>query len=368
MSNQSGATYASAGVNIDKGNQFAQMIKTLVRANWPEAADQIGGFAGGMPIPPGARKVSGSVDGVGTVAILAALANMLTGIGHNGVAMSAVDMYVSGARPAFLLDTLRVGQLDPEKHIQIIESIIEACLTSGCIPIGGETAELPDVFRYPWMFDLDVSVIGFPDPELEYVPMEEGMHVYGWPSHGPGSNGFSLLRKVHRLRIQEDGFLGMIRKVFNLHGSKARVINNLMKPLSELGGNSLAEALLVPTPIWIPEMEEARKRGVRFAGHAHITGGGMVENIPRILPNDLKVTIWKYKIKRPPIFHYTQQMGNIEEAEMDRVFNQGVMVVSVVDPIGPEPYYPAFKIGEVRQREKKLGELEEQVDFRGQYC
>ena len=360
-------TYAGAGVNIDAGNLFTRMIRELIRENWPEAAQEIGGFAGGAKIPPGAVKFMGSTDGTGTVAILAALADELGGIGQNAVAMGAVDMYVAGARPTHLLDTLNVGHLVPEKHIKIIESIILGCLTSGCILIGGETAELPDMFKFPWMFNLDVAVIGFPDPELEYVPMEEGMQLYAWPSHGPGSNGFSLLRKVHRLRIQEDGFLGALRKIFKLQGSKSKVIDNLMKPRSDLGDKSLAEALLVPTPIWIPEMEASRKNGTRFAGHAHITGGGMVENIPRILPGDLKAMIWKYRISRPSIFRYTQEIGGISEDEMDRVFNQGVMVVSVVDPSGPGPVAPAFRIGEIQKRKEKLGAWEPQVDFKGKY-
>jgi|GEM_PF-494759 phosphoribosylformylglycinamidine cyclo-ligase len=361
-------TYAQAGVDIDAADRFVEMIKRLIRENWPEVEGEIGGFAGGGPVPPGAVKVEGSTDGTGTVAILSALVGNYLGIGQNAVAMGAVDMYVSGSRPLYLLDTFNVGRLEPEKHIGIIKSVVNGCRVAGCKLIGGETAELPDMFKYSWMFNLDVAVIGFPDPELVFVPMRSGQLVYGWPSGGPGSNGFSLLRKVHNLRLQEDGFRGLMRKFFRLEGSMSRVLDNLIKPRPELaGGRSLADALLQPTPIWIEKIESERKRGVKFAGHAHITGGGMPGNIPRILPNDLEVIIEKNDITRPAIFRLTQEVGGISNEEMDRVFNNGVMVASIVEPDGPLPDSPAFQIGMVRGRGAKKGKLNPQVQFAGKY-
>lgn len=357
-------TYKQAGVDIEASDTFTDMIKKRVQENWPETADEIGGFAGGGPIPPGAVKIKGSTDGTGTVAILSALVNDFSGIGQNAVAMGAVDMYVAGARPFYLLDTLNTGRLDPEKHIQIIESVIEGCKLAGCKLIGGETAELPDMFKYSWMFNLDVAVIGFPDPELAFLPVREGHPVYGWGSGGPGSNGFSLLRKVHNLRLKEDGLLGLFRKIFRLKGSMSKVLDNLLKPREEFHGQSLTDRLLRPTPIWIRRIEEERKRGVKFARHAHITGGGMVGNIPRILPVDLSVVIDKSKIIRPAIFYYTQEVGKIAEAEMDRVFNQGVMVASIVDPSGELPQGDGVvRIGEVA---KRRGD-EPRVQFTGRY-
>lgn len=342
------STYASAGVDISAGDRFAEMIKDRVNNAWPEMAKEIGGFAGGGIIPSYAKKVVGSTDGTGTVALLAAIAEKYDTIGFNAVAMGAVDAYVAGARPMYLWDTLNVGKLIPDEHIQIIDSIIAACKKAGCKLGGGETAELPDMHRYPWVFNVDVAVVGFPNPALSYVPVRAGQKVYGWESFGPGSNGFSLLRKVHDLKIKED-FWFHIRQAFGLKNkSLDRVVKNLMRPQPELDGKNLADVLLVPTPIWIPEIEAQRERGVKFAGHAHITGGGVPGNVPRILPREFQVTIDRSTWVRPAIFRFTQDVGKIAQDEMDRTFNQGIMVVSIVDPDGVLPNDPnCFEIGEV---------------------
>ncbi|MDR3559801.1 MAG: AIR synthase related protein [Candidatus Pacebacteria bacterium] len=345
-------TYQSAGVDIDAGDQFARMIKERVKAAWPECGEEIGGFAGGGPIPQGAKEVKASMDGTGTVALIAALSETYHSIGFNLVGMCAVDTYVDGGRPLYFMDTLGVAQLIPDLHIQIIDSIIEACKKAGCKLIGGETAELPDMYKADWVFNLDGAVIGFPDPDLCYAPVRPGQKVYGWLSYGPGSNGFSLLRKVHNLKAEE-GFWYHIRKAFGLTDmSLDKVIENLSIPRWELNGRALSEDLLVPTPIWIPEIEAQRKRGVVFAGHAHITGGGMPGNIPRILPNDCKVVIDRGTWTRPAIFRYTQDIGDINFYEMDKTFNQGIMVVSIVDPSGPLP--DDSNIVEIGTVEKRL--------------
>ncbi len=343
-----GMDYKKAGVDIDAGNSFADTIKMLVKEAWPGREDEIGGFAGGGNIPRNAKIVKGSTDGTGTKAKVAALVENFVGLGQDGVAMSAVDMYVSGAMPTYLLDTLCVGKLKPDLHIEIIKSIIRACKLSFCKIIGGETAELPGMFKHPWIVNLDVAVIGFPRPFLSYAPVKPGQLIYGWPSFGPGSNGFSLLRKVHEI---ESGVI------------KGRKI--LEKKYKELGGDSLAAALLEPTPIWINLIEEQRKMGVKFSGHAHITGGGMVENIPRILPSTCKAVINKSSWLRPPIFGFTQKKGKIKEEEMNRTFNQGIMVVSIVDPEkGPVMNSDkAILIGEVVRKT----EDGPQVEFREKY-
>lgn len=365
-------TYRSSGVDISAGEKFAGMIKKRVAAAWPESGKEIGGFAGGGPIPAGASKVKGSTDGTGTVALLTALSGKYENIGHNLVAMCAVDSYVSGARPRYFLDTLNVARLIPDEHIKIIESIIAACQRAGCILIGGETAELPDMFKYDWVFNLDGAVIGFSDPELSYVPVRPGQKVYGWLSYGPGSNGFSLLREVHELRIRED-FCFHIRRAFcakNGNKNVAKVINKLMKCQSELYGRTLADDLLIPTPIWISEIETQRMRGVKFAGHAHITGGGMPGNISRILPSDCRVVIDRSAWTRPAIFRYTEKLGRINQFEMDRTFNQGIMVASIVNPDGPLPNDPnVFEIGTVEKRFiERRGEWEnKQVVFFGRH-
>jgi len=341
-------TYKAAGVDIDAADFFVRMIKERVAEAWPEAAREIGGFAGGGSIPVGAKAVRGSTDGTGTKAILAALAEDFSGIGQDAVAMSAVDMYVSGYNPTYLLDSLDVASLKPELHIKIIDSIITACRLADCRLIGGETAELPDMFKHPWMFNLNTMAIGFPHSDLNFVPVKPDQFVYGWFSYGPASNGFSL-----------------IRKVFGLKERPSKVRKKLERRWLELGGKTLAQALLKPTPIYIRQIEEQRERGVKFAGHAHITGGGLVENIPRILPQDCKVVIYRSSWSRPSIFPLIQKLGNVPAEDMDRTFNQGIMVVSIVDPSKGEFLTDSqvHVIGQVREREDD----EPQVQFEGEY-
>lgn len=348
MAPEGASTYKAAGVDLDAADRFEDMIKERVAATWPDTGGEIGGFAGGGPIPPGATHLKGSTDGTGTKAILAALLGKFDGLGQDAVAMSAVDMYVSGNRPTYLLDTLDVGHLDPDLHIAVIESVIRGCQRAGCKLIGGETAELPDLFRHPWMVNVNAHAIGFPAEELKFGTVKSGQAVYGWASHGPGSNGFSLLRKV-----------------FKLKDEPARARRRLLREYDELGTLPLHSALLAPTEIWIQEIERQRKAGVRFCGHAHITGSGMPGNIPRILPPDCKVVIDRSRWGRPLIFRLTQEMGHVSEAEMDRVFNQGVQVVSIVSQDSPSVVQDRFAhmIGTVESRTDD----EPQVVFTGKH-
>ncbi len=340
-------TYKDAGVDIDAGNLFAKMIKERVKKAWPGMEKEIGGFAGGGPIPHKATRANGSVDGVGTKLKIASLLGKVDTVGQDAVAMSAVDMYVSGSRPLYLMDYLAVEKLRPEFHVQIIDGVIKACKMAGCILIGGETAELPGFFKYPWLFDLTTSVIGFPDPEISFVKPKKNFLVYGWPSFGPASNGFSLLRKV-----------------FDLNDESDKVRKKLERKRPNLQCSTLCDYLLEPTPIWISNMEYERKRGVKFAGHAHITGGGMTDNIPRILPDNLKVVINRSAWLRPIIFGLAQRLGKIETEEMERTFNNGIMIISLIDPLGPHVTDGrASLIGTVEKRKKG----EKQVQFDGMY-
>lgn len=335
-------TYKAAGVDIKAADRFVAMIKERVAKAWPEAAAEIGGFAGGGKIPFNAKRLVASTDGPGTKIILAAMIEDFSGIGQDVVAMSAVDTYVSGQRPTYLLDSLKVAKLNPELHIEIIKSIIKGCKQAGCVLVGGETAEMPDLFRYNWMVDVDTFVIGFSDPELSFIEVKPGQKVWGWPSYGPGSNGFSLLRKV-----------------FKLKEAPSKVRKRLERSWPELGGRTLAEVLLKPTPIWILAIEQKRRHGVKFAGHAHITGGGMPGNIPRILPGNCKIIIDRSSWPRPPIFRLTQELGNVPDKDMDRTFNQGIMVVSIV----AEGDIGQPSIGQVERRQGN----EPQVEFIGKY-
>ena len=346
-------TYKDAGVDISAADMFVAMIRERVGKAWPGTAKEISGFAGQGYIPKNTLSLAASNDGVGTKLKIAAIMGMFDGVGQDAVAMSAVDTYVNGQKPAFLLDYFATGKFEPEKHIKVIESVIRGCLLAGCKLIGGETAEMPGFFRYDWMVDLVTSVIGFPiHPNSclpgDWCPTEPTQRVYGWLSNGPASNGYSL-----------------IRKVFQLNGSPSKVWKRLNRIYPDLGQCSLADVLLAPTPIWIREIERAKQRGVTFSGHAHITGGGLVENPPRILPKSLKMVIDKTSWQRPPIFRLIQDKGKVPIEDMDRTFNNGIMVISIVcncsKPLDNENAVEIVTI------EKRRRERESQVVFTGEY-
>lgn len=337
------SAYAQSGVNIDAGEQFVQMIRQRINAAWPDAGKEISGFSGRVRIARPTDKISGCADGSGTVAIVAAMMERFDVIGQNAAAMSLVDAYVSGAEPIALLDVIDVAKLVPEKHIGIIDGLITACKrASPCRILGGETAELPDMFRRKWMVNVNTAVNGVPGDQIVTGKVRPGQTVWGWRSEGPASNGFSLIRRVFRLK------------------KRTRSIKKLDKYCPAVG-ETLADALLKPAPVWVNQMESQRSIGVQFAAHAHITGGGLVDNIPRVLPDDCKVVLDRSMWQQPPIFDLIQRTGKVASEEMDRVFNQGLMVVSIVDPEGREPNVHAKQIGTVENR----SEGESQVQFVG---
>ncbi|MFC1721978.1 AIR synthase-related protein [Patescibacteria group bacterium] len=337
-------TYAEAGVDIDQGKEFVKRLQNMRAKAWPDAPP-IGGFAGRCKIPTNRDEFDTSTDSTGTKIVLAALAEIYDGIGQDAVAMSAVDIYAAGSKPFHILDFFAVDHQETERDLAIMQSLINGCKLAECTLPGGELAVLPDFFKYPWMCELVTFAIGFPLPKPNYVSVEQGLTVWGWPSYGPACNGFSLLRKV-----------------FKLTDSPSRVRPRLHKHWDDLQ-STLADALLAPTPIWIKDIEILRRKGVAFAGHAHITGGGLVENIPRILPANCKVIIDRRNWKRPPIFRLTQELGPVSADEMDRVFNQGIMMVSIAGSSGIR--FPAWckLIGLVEKRRDN----EPQVEFIGQY-
>ena len=342
--------YESAGVNIDAGEHFVQLIRDRIRAAWPETAQEIGGFAGRFAFKKASLGGMAGTDGSGTVAILCALTKRWKMLGQNAAAMSVVDAYVAGARVVGLLDVLDVAKLDPETHIAIIDGLIEGCKLAGpqCRLIGGETAELPDMFAHPWMVNINTTAIGevheyFSEFPRDVVP---GQRVFGWPSNGFGSNGFSL-----------------VRKVFDLRGDPTDALRKMEGKCPGLD-IPLVDALLQPTPIWIPEIEKEIRRGRVFQAHAHITGGGLVDNIPRVLPQNVKVVLDRSMWVRPPIFSITQDVGRIEDEEMDRVFNQGLMMVSILANESADPTCKLCQnIGTVMERSGN----EPQVQFIGKF-
>lgn len=306
-------TYKDAGVDIAAGNDFVRMIKPLVKATARAGVlADIGGFGGLFALGAGAYRdpvlVSGT-DGVGTKLKIAFLADRHSTIGIDLVAMCVNDILVQGAEPLFFLDYLATGRLLPEKAVSIVEGIAEGCKQAGCALIGGETAEMPGFYA-----DGEYDVAGFAVGIVERDHLIDGSNIapgnclIGIASSGLHSNGYSLARKL----------------VFE------RMNLTTESPMPGTEG-TVAEALLTPTRIYVKSVLPLL-RTYRINGLAHITGGGLLENIPRVLPDgccaDIRLGSWDL----PPLFTTLQQAGNVAQSEMYRTFNMGIGMVLAVDP------------------------------------
>jgi phosphoribosylformylglycinamidine cyclo-ligase len=310
---QKGLTYAASGVDIDAGNRLVQLIKPLVRATArPGAEADIGGFGGFFdPKRAGFKDpiLVAATDGVGTKLKVAIDTGHHDTIGIDLVAMSVNDLVVQGAEPLIFLDYFACGRLDAEEAARIVRGIAEGCRQSGCALIGGETAEMPGLYR-----DGDYDLAGFAvgaverDAVLPQPTIAAGDVVIGLASSGLHSNGYSLARKV----VEISGLAWDAPAPFG----KAR---------------SLGEALLVPTRLYVKSCLAAIRQTAVVKALAHITGGGFTENIPRVLPKSLGVKIDLTKVPYLPIFDWLASIGQIAEAEMLRTFNCGVGMVAVVD-------------------------------------
>lgn len=217
------SVYKAAGVDIDAGAQFAQMIKERVGQAWPDVSSQIGGFTGTVVLNSPVDRIKAGADGSGTVAILCALLERFDVLGKNAAAMSLVDAYVGGAHPVALLDVIDIGRLVPERHISIIDGLIDACqhTRKQCFLLGGETAELPDMFRYPWIVNVNTTAIAVPDDSIATGNVRPGQTVFGWLSGGPASNGFSLIRPACLVSCSRR------RRGVNLNGTISRSVEHL---------------------------------------------------------------------------------------------------------------------------------------------
>jgi phosphoribosylformylglycinamidine cyclo-ligase len=298
-------TYKDAGVDIDAGNELVERIKPLVkRTRRPEVIAGIGGFGGLFALPPGRYKepvlVSGT-DGVGTKLMLAQHLGVHDTIGIDLVAMCVNDVLVQGAEPLFFLDYFACGKLDNDVASDVIAGIAEGCLQAGAALIGGETAEMPDMYA-PGEYDLAGFTVGAVERAemIDGSAISEGGAIIGIASSGPHSNGYSL-----------------IRKVLDRAGN------------AQIEGASAAQRLLAPTRIYVKPILAVMKE-VSVKGLAHITGGGITENIPRVLPENLDAEIDTASWQQGPVFDYLQEHGNIEISEMRRTFNCGVGMVVVV--------------------------------------
>ncbi len=298
-------TYKDAGVDIDAGNALVERIKPLVnRTRRPEVLAGLGGFGGMFALPPGRYRepvlVSGT-DGVGTKLMLAQWLNKHDTIGIDLVAMCVNDVLVQGAEPLFFLDYFACGRLDNDVAAAVIAGIADGCVQAGAALIGGETAEMPDMYS-----DGDYDLAGFTvgaverDALIDGSDIRTGDAIIALASSGPHSNGYSLIRKVLE-----------------------------RAPDAKIDGKPAGELLLTPTRIYVRAVLDLIG-SVNVKGLAHITGGGISENIPRILDGAVDAEIDTASWSRGPVFDWLAKVGNIEIAEMRRTFNCGVGMVVIV--------------------------------------
>ena len=303
--------YQEAGVDITLGNAFVDRIKPLIRKTFtPGVITDIGGFGGLFRLEASAFQrpiLVSSTDGVGTKLKIAQGLNQHQTVGLDLVAMCVNDIIVQGATPLFFLDYLATGKMDLETLTAIVEGLVEGCRQAECALIGGETAEMPGLYA-PEEYDLAGFVVGIVDQDqlIDGSRIQPGDRLIGLASNGLHSNGFSLVRKVFFTDQQFDPQL----------------------VLPELGG-PLGEELLKPTRIYVKSVLSLLKK-FRLNGLAHITGGGIVENLPRILPGNCQALIQGDSWDIPPIFPLLKKLGEISEEEMWRVFNNGLGMILVV--------------------------------------
>jgi phosphoribosylformylglycinamidine cyclo-ligase len=309
-----GLTYADSGVDIDAGNRLVDLIKPLVRATARAgAAAEIGGFGGLFDLKAAGFKdpvLVAATDGVGTKVKIAIEAGLHDGIGIDLVAMSVNDLVVQGAEPLFFLDYFACGKLDPEAAATIVAGVAEACRESGCALIGGETAEMPGLYK-----DGDYDLAGFAVGAAErgtLLPRPDiaaGDAVIGLASSGIHSNGFSLVRKI----VGQSGLPLDAPAPF--------------APVITLGG-----ALLAPTRLYVKSCLRAIRETGAVKGLAHITGGGFTDNIPRVLPKHLGVGIDLARLPVLPVFKWLAEQGGVAELELLRTFNCGIGMIAIVKP------------------------------------
>ncbi|KAE9608679.1 hypothetical protein Lal_00020769 [Lupinus albus] len=293
-----GLTYKDAGVDIDAGSELVRRIAKM--------APGIGGFGGLFPL--GDSFLVAGTDGVGTKVMLAFETGIHDTIGIDLVAMSVNDIVTSGAKPLFFLDYFATGHLDIDIAEQVIKGIVDGCQQSDCVLLGGETAEMPGLYK-EGEYDLSGCAVGIvkKDSVINGKNIVPGDVLIGLPSSGVHSNGFSLVRRV----LAQSGLS--------------------LKDKLPGGDVTIAEALMAPTVIYVKQVLDLVSNG-GVKGMAHITGGGFTENIPRVFPEGLGALIYKDSWEIPTLFKWLQEAGKIEDAEMRRTFNMGIGMVLVVSP------------------------------------
>ncbi len=300
--------YTAAGVDIDAATRAVDLMKSAIRKTYtPQVLADVGSFGGLFALEnlPAQPVLVASTDGVGTKVKLAAQVGRWGGIGHDIVNHCVNDILVQGARPLFFLDYIATSKLVPEAVAATVTGIAEACAALGCALLGGETAEMPGVYA-EGAFDVAGTIVGLVD-RAALLPrpaeMTAGDLLVGLPSSGPHTNGYSLIRRLIEGR-------------------------DLAQPI---GDTTLIEALLAPHRCYLAEIEQLQRAGIRIKGMAHITGGGFVDNIPRVLPDHLAASIERERWQVPPLFQALVEWSDMGD-EAYRVFNMGIGMVLVIAP------------------------------------
>ena len=330
-------TYRDAGVNIDKANEFVEYIKEKVKKTFGgQELLSLGGFASGLPIK-GYREpvLFSSADGVGTKLKIAQEMGVHDTVGIDLVAMNINDLITTGANPLFFLDYIATGRLEPEILKRVIDGIVKGCQEGEALLIGGETAEMPG-FYPEGVYDLAGFCVGICERE-EVIKVQEVAHgdvIIGIASSGVHSNGFSLIRK-----ILKDRGIRLTDRVEEIEGV-------------------VGEVLLTPTRIYTKQVKKL-KNSIKLKALAHITGGGIPENLIRVLPENCRAVVEKNSIPEKPVFRWIQELGKVEEAEMFRTFNMGVGMMVIVKEDEKEEALKvlgkeAFLCGHVEEGERSV--------------
>lgn len=337
-------SYKDSGVDIDAGNKFARSVKALVKPTFrPEVISEIGGFAGLFSLNTEkyhAPVLVSSTDGVGTKLRIATMMNKHDTVGIDLVAMCVNDIVVQGAEPLFLLDYIATGKIEQDVLLDVIKGIVSGCRESGCALIGGETAEMPSFYK-EGEYDLAGFVVGVADREniIDGSDIAVGDRLIGISSSGLHSNGYSLVRKI----------------LFEKHRMK---IDDYIKDLKK----TLGEELITPTRIYAKTISNVL-RDFTIHGMSHITGGGLIDNIERILPPgctaQLKTGSWEV----PPIFSLLQEQGGLDQEEMLRTFNNGIGMVLLVAEEDADDIL--LRLKGLKEKAHVIGEIVEQTGIAG---
>ena len=340
-------SYKDAGVNIEKGDTFVKAIKPMVESTFrPEVLTKIGGFAGCLSLNLERYKkpiLVSSTDGVGTKLKIAFMMDRHDTIGIDLVAMCVNDIIVAGAKPLFLLDYLATSKLDTKKAMKVVSGIVKGCMEAECSLIGGETAEMPGFYK-EGEYDLAGFAVGIVEDAqlIDGSGVTVGDKLIGIASNGLHSNGYSLVRKLLLDKYKMD-------------------LDNQVEEIGEI----LGEELLRPTRIYVKTILNLM-RDFNISGIAHITGGGITGNLPRMIPKGCKAIVHKGAWDIPPIFNFLKEKGRISEEEMLRTFNNGIGMILIVRHKEVEDILArlqslgekAFIIGEVGKTEKEQETIE----------